>query len=720
MPFDGAWPDSVSAEQSVALREALAAVRAHALRPPPPLTLDAWADRFRFLTGESSSEPGRWSTARVEVARGPMRAVTAPGVRELTVVGGTQTLKTELVLNVCGYFISLDPAPMMVIQPSEGMAQEFSKQRLAPMIRSTPALREVFAKKGADAAEEGVEKSNAKSRDTSNTLLSKAFPGGHLAIASASSPSQLASRPIRIVLSDEVDRYDASAGAEGDPVGLAEKRTGNFPSNSLKIRVSSPTDKPSPGKPGSRIAASYDASDQRRPFVPCPHCQHFQVLRMGDKDSAAGIKWPSGRPDEAAYYCAGCGSAWSERDRLEALALVEWRQCKPFSCCGADQNSEDTGRWTWDADQHAGLATCLHCAAKPVPVRHAGFWVSRLYSPFQSVAGVACEFMEVRKSPQRLKTFLNTVLAELWEEPSESVAHADLLARREVYPAEVPDGVVALFAGVDTQDNRLECTVLGVGRDEEFYLVDHSVFFGDTGEPEVWTALDEHLQKLWTRRDGVAFVVQAAAVDSGGHRTQHVYEFCRTRVGRRVWAVRGRADTGGRRSPVWPGKPTLKNKGRVPLYEVGTASAKFFMRSCLAVSVPGPRYVHFPESCGPQYFDQLSAERLVTRFKNGATWLEWTCPDGRRNESWDCLIYAYAAYAGMLQAGFKSTPIPMRAPTPQHVVLIEKEAEAPTPSPTPVATATLPVRTPAPASPPPPQRRGAAWLAPQRRGGWLK
>jgi phage terminase large subunit GpA-like protein len=196
------------------------------LTPSPRLNLVEWADRYRYLSAEASSIPGRWKTGNVEAARGPMLAVTDPRVRKITVMGPTQLLKTELINNVVGYFIDQDPAPMIVMQPTGKMAEAWSKDRLDKMLRDTPALAGRVKDK--------------RSRDSDNTILHKSFPGGHVTVVGSNSPSDLASRPVRVTLCDEVDKYPESAGKEGDPIKLIEERADTF-WNSLSIRVCSPT-----------------------------------------------------------------------------------------------------------------------------------------------------------------------------------------------------------------------------------------------------------------------------------------------------------------------------------------------------------------------------------------------------------------------------------------------------------------------------------------------
>ena len=187
-----------------------------------------------------------------------MDAFNDPTVREVVVMSSAQIGKTEMVNNLVGFHVAQDPSPILVVQPTLDMAQTWSKDRLAPMLRDTPALQNLVK--------------DPRSRDSGNTTLHKVFPGGHITACGANSPSSLASRPIRVVLCDEVDRYPVSAGTEGDPVSLAKKRAATFWNRKILL-VSTPTN-----KGASRIEMSYEESDQRKYYVPCQHCGHKQIM----------------------------------------------------------------------------------------------------------------------------------------------------------------------------------------------------------------------------------------------------------------------------------------------------------------------------------------------------------------------------------------------------------------------------------------------------------
>lgn len=538
--------------------------------------MSRWADQNRRLSPEASAEPGRWYTSRAEYMRGIMDAVSDPAVRQVVVMSAAQVGKTECVLNICGYHIDQDPAPILVVQPTLSMAQAFSKDRLAPMLRDTPCLK-------------GAVK-NPRSRDSGNTTLHKVFAGGHVTIAGANSAAGLASRPVRIVLCDEVDRYPPSAGTEGDPVRLAEKRATTF-WNSKIVTVSTPT-----VKDASRIEAEYEASDRREYWVACGHCGEHQVLKW------ANVQWRDGDPATACYVCPHCGAAWTEADRLKSLKRGEWRAREPFG----------------------GVA---------------GFHLSGLYSPWVPIPDAARDFLEAKKLPETLRVWSNTYLGETWEEHGDGLDDAGIAARREDYDG-CPAGVVLITAGVDVQDDRLELEIVGWGRDEESWSLDYQTLYGDPSSPAVWAELDASLKETWPHPRGVDLPVRAACIDSGGHHTSAVYSFVRPREGRRVFAIKGMGGEG--RALV--GRPSKNNVGKVRLFTVGVDTAKELIYARLRIADEGPGYCHFPSRYDDEYFRQLTAEQIVTRFSKGYRKREWKKVRAR-NEALDCRVYALAAYA---------------------------------------------------------------------------
>lgn len=505
-----------------------------------------------------------------------MDACNDPETEIVVIKSSAQIGKTELLNNVVGYHVDYDPSPILILQPTLDMAQTYSKDRLAPMIRDTPALR--FKVKP------------AKSRDSGNTLLHKPFPGGHITMAGANSPASLASRPIRLLLCDEVDRYPISAGTEGDPVSLARKRTTTFWNRKI-IMVSTPTI-----KGVSRIDDEFELSDKRQYHVPCPHCEEMQPLVW------ANIVFDPANPDEAHYACVN-GCVIDEKDKPWMLKHGEWVPQANFS-----------GR--------------------------AGFHINELYSPWVRWQEVVKSFLEAKDRPEKLKTWTNTSLGECWEDKGESIEHADLMSRVESYDADsLPDDILFITAAADVQGDRIEALSQGWGRDYEHWDIEHKIFWGDPAKKQVWQELDAWLLTNY-QVAGRGLKAACTTVDSGGHHTDHVYNFCKARQGRRVFAIKGSSTY---YAPI-ASKPSQTGRQRVMLYQVGTDTAKdTIILSWLRTDEPGPGYIHFPVDADEEYFRQLTAEERKTVYHRGNKRLKWV-KKRERNELVDLHVYNYAAY----------------------------------------------------------------------------
>jgi len=545
------------------------------LRPPPDLKVSEWADTERKLSPEASAEPGQWTTTRAEYQRGIMDAFSDPTIETIVVMSSAQVGKTEILNNLVGFHVGQDPAPMLVVQPTLDMAQTWSKDRLAPMLRDTPALSNLV--------------SDPRSRDSGNTTLHKIFPGGHITACGANSPSSLASRPVRVVLCDEVDRYPVSAGAEGDPVSLARKRASTFWNRRIGL-FSTPT-----LKGNSRIETAFEESDKRFYFVPCAHCGHEQTLKW------AQVRWDEGQPETAAYMCEDCGVLWTDAERVRAIK---------------------NGHWQATAESK----------------RVAGFHLSGLYSPWTPLESAVLDFLEAKKQPATLRVFVNTYLGETWEDQGERVDDYAVAERREDFGEQLPREILVLTAGVDVQDDRLEIEIVGWGKDEESWSLDYKTIYGDPSSPAVWQDLDSAFAQEFEREDGKILHVRAACIDSGGHHTNSVYTYVRPREGKRIFAIKG---VGGEGKPL-VGKPGRNNIGKIRLFPIGVDTAKDLLYSRLKISEPGPGYLHFPLKRSDEYFRQLTAEKIVIRYHKGFARREWV-KMRPRNEALDVRVYAMAA-----------------------------------------------------------------------------
>jgi phage terminase large subunit GpA-like protein len=505
-----------------------------------------------------------------------MDACSDPNIKQVVIMSGAQLGKSEVLLNIVGYHIEHDPSPILLMQPTVDMAQSFSKDRITSgLLATTPSLR-------------GKVK-DPRARDSGNTTLHKTFPGGALSLVGANSPASLASRPIRIVLCDEVDRYPVSAGEEGDPVALATKRSMTFWNRKI-VLVSTPTD-----KGASRIESAYHETDMRQYHIPCPHCDHMQTLRW------AQVQWHEKDASTAAYYCEECGAAWTDIQRHKAILNGKWIASAPFN----------------------GIA---------------GFHISSLYSPWVSIPDAVDEFLKSRRDPMRLKAWINTFLGETWEEQGESIDEMDLMDRRENWGDQLPEDILLLTAGVDVQDDRLEVEIVGWGRGEESWSISYEAMYGDPSSAELWNRLDIMLQQKFEHPTKGEMIVRSICVDSGGHYTQQVYNYARLRAGRRVFAIKG---IGGSGKPI-VGRPSKNNIGKINLFPVGTDTAKEVVYARLKISDEGEGYCHFPVDRSEEYFRMLTAEKKVTRYYKGRPRTEWA-KIRTRNEALDCRVYATAA-----------------------------------------------------------------------------
>lgn len=547
------------------------------LAPPPNLTISDWADENRFLSAESSAERGRWSTDRAPYQRGIMDAITEPKVEEVVVMASAQVGKSEIINNTIGYYIAHDPWPIMLVQPTLDMAEAYSKDRLAPMIRDTPVLRKIIDNDG--------------SRKSDNTLLRKKFPGGHLSLVGANSPASLASRPVRIVLADEVDRFPTSAGNEGDPLSLAQKRTKNF-WNRKKISVSTPTVAGS-----SRIESEYKDSSQHRWNVSCPCCGHFQPY-----------EW--------------------ERIKRQPIIGMECESCKELST--ESEWKQRPGDWF---------------AKYPDNLKR-GFHINALASPWETWENIVKDFEKAKKTGVEMyKTWINTTLGEAYQENKSEHKIEELLQRRQEYKCDVPEGVLLLTAGIDVQDDRLEVEVVGWGLNETSWGIDYQVFRGDMTQDAVWNQLDVYLQKQFLNSNGEAQHVISACMDSGGHFTDEVYAFCKNRKHRRIYAIKGKGGEG----IAYINKPTkVGRKKDTELYSIGVNYGKDLIYERLKEKdAEKPGYCHFPFDEGKgydeAYFNGLTAERKHKKFLQGKMKTVWTKASNARNEPLDLRNYATAA-----------------------------------------------------------------------------
>lgn len=584
--------------------QSIIAQAVEALRPDPVLTVSEWSDRHRFLPSAASAEPGPWRTSRTPYLQEIMDCLSPQSdVEKVVFMKGAQIGGTEAGNNWIGYVIHHSPGPLLAVQPTVEMAKRWSKQRVSGLIETTPVLRERVKE--------------ARSRDSGNTLQSKEFPGGILVITGANSAVGLRSMPVRYLFLDEVDAYDSDVDGEGDPIALAAQRTLTF-ANRKMFLVSTPTI-----HGVSRIEREFEQSDQRRFFVPCPHCLHKQWLKF------ERLRWEKGKPETAHYVCEECDTPFEERHKTQMLLDGEWR-----------------------------------ATAEPLHPGVAGFHISGLYSPlgWLSWQEIARQWEAAQGNDSAIKAFKNTVLGETWQEKGEAPDWKRLADRKEdFWLGTAPLGVTFLTAGVDVQRDRIEAHIWGWGRGLKSWLVDVLVFEGSTANPDVWTRFTRLLGRTWGREDGRDLQLSRLAIDTGdGMTTSVVYNWVRNISDRRVIAVKGMRGF-DRSAPVnGPTFVDVNEKGKkvrrgLQLWTVSVSVFKSETYRFLRLDRPtsdeiddGAEYpdgfIHIPGGTTDEWLKQLTAEQLITvenrrtKFKK----LEWQ-QLRERNEALDCRVYARAA-----------------------------------------------------------------------------
>lgn len=558
---------------------------------PPKQTVSQWADAKRMIAQGTGPEPGRWRTDRTPYLRQPMDVVGDPDTETIVLKMSSQVGKTEVLINVCGYFVEHDPAPQMLVLPTLDMADSFSTKRFTPTVETSPALLERIG--------------HSEARATSNTIREKSYPGGDIVFAGANSPASLASRPRRVVAADEIDKFKANIGADGDPIKQAFQRTQNF-YNRKKILASTPT-----LEGLSAIDAWWKRSDQRLYEVPCERCGSFQPLEWEQ------VVWDKGKPETARYKCRDCEALLEQRSINIAVRHGHWVPTAPFT----------------------GVA---------------GFYVWAIYSPWVTMANLVAEWEDAEGKPGEEQTFVNLKLGRTYNPSKAAMTTPEaLFGRRGAYGPDadggyqLPPGVLAITVHVDVQRDRFEAQYLGWGVDDEIWVLDLARHYADTTTPANWYAMQG---ALLTRRfrhpSGQEIGIDSVAIDAG-FQQQLVLEFVRENRAafRTYYAVRGIAGEG---------KPIIRESGEkfkfgAKLHLVGVDDGKSILYQKLAAGADpesdsfGQHRVHFPRHLDLDYFEQLVSERVKIEFVGGYPRRKWVLPSGKRNEALDTFVGAMAA-----------------------------------------------------------------------------
>lgn len=586
-----------------AMRKALSG-----MTPPDDLTVSQWAEAKRRLSAESAAEPGPWRTERTPYLREPMDAFTDPKVRHIVMVAASQVGKSEFLNNCIGYIIDEDPGSILFIHPTTIDAQEYSKLRIAPMLRDSPALRQKIAA--------------PKSRDSHNTILQKAYPGGILTMCGSTEAHALASKPIRYVFGDERDRWATSAGNEGDPWDLAMARQTTF-YNAKAVEVSTTTI-----KNASAIESAYYTGTMERWNSKCPHCGEYHEIRWSDirfeYDEIIVSHKKTYKVKKVYYTCPGCGCISTEAEMKRAPA-----------------------KWIAENPEAYGQGT-------------RSFWLNAFVSQWASWESIVLKYLNALGSTKKMQVVFNTCFGEPWEDRGDIEDEDSLLARREDYgkdkngePVELPPGVLVLTAGVDTQDDRMEYEIVGHGFFGETWGIEKGIVMGRPDDDATWNKLDEVVfDRVMRFENGVGLRVSMSFVDEGGHFTQSVRAQCNARISKKVFCIKGmpRQD----KPYISPPKKQKIFVNQIAVgtcwqYQLGVDSGKEIIMDNLRVQTPGQKYCHFPkrDDYGSAYFAGLLSETKVYDPNKKQPWSWKKIPGHERNEPLDCRNYALAAFKAL-------------------------------------------------------------------------
>ena len=571
------------------------------MKPPENLTVSQWAEKHRRLSSETAAEPGRWRNTRTPYLREPMDAFNDPKVRRVVMVAASQVGKSEFINNCIGYVIDQDPGSILFVQPTTIDGKDYSKLRIAPMIRDCPTLRDKVAA--------------PKSRDSGNTVLQKTYAGGILTLCGSTEAHALASKPIRYVFGDERDRWAKSAGKEGDPWGLAMARQTTF-YNAKAVEVSTPT-----VKGASPITDSFNQGTMERWRSQCPHCGEWHEIVWEniryEYDETEVNHQRVFKVTTVYYMCPGCAAVSDEITMKRQPAK-------------------------WVADNPAAYANGVR-----------SFWLNAFVSQWKSWESIVLSYLQAQGDARKMQVVYNTIFGKLWENRGDLEDEEGMLARRKEYPAELPEGVLVLTCGIDTQDDRLEYEVVGYGHFNENWGIEKGVIMGRPDSNDVWAALDGILDKVYRFEDGLGLKISMSFQDEGGHFTQEVRQRCRERINKKLFCIKGLY---GQDRPYTSPPKQMKivingaHVGGCWQYQIGVDAGKQRIMDNLRAKEPGPRYCHFPkrDDYGPGYFAGLLSERLVYDEKSARHPWKWDkIPGHERNEVLDCRNYANAAFKAL-------------------------------------------------------------------------
>jgi len=575
---------------------------------PEPKTLDEWAREHFYLSAESSYVEQSWSPWWFQ--RAIMSCISNDDIAEINWRKSARVGYTKIILASIGYFSEHKRRNQILWQPTDEDRDEFVKTELEPMLRDVACMQNVFP--------------SYLSRHKDNTLQAKKFLGSIAHMKGGKAAKNYRRISADVAYLDEYDAFDSNIEKEGAPGKLAGKRIegATFPK---MVKGTTPK-----LKGFSNIEKDEKEADIfLRPYIPCPECGGYHAIRFGDKDDANGFKWHDNDPETVRHLCPHCGALITQAQYL----AIDGEICR--------YESEDGT--TLD---HKGIFRDPDGKIIPAP-KHVAFHTWSAYSPNVSWSGLVKEFLAAKREAgegkkELLQAFVNTTLGEYWAEEYEQADGHELQQRAEPFPLErVPMGCLLLLAGLDTQPNRIECNVWGYGRGCEMWTIADRVFWGNPDEDAIWEEVEEFLfETEFAHASGTNIKISGAAIDTRGHNTHAVYNWCSKHQRRKVFAIAGRS---GREKHIKDGtsKVDIDWRGRLRkngllLWWVGTNHAKDLLHGRLQITKPGPGYIHFSQELSDEWYKQFTGEARTTNGKGVSTWTATR----KRVEKLDCAVYA--------------------------------------------------------------------------------
>ena len=545
------------------------------LKPPENLTVSQFADRYRVLDSKTSASPGMWRTSVTQYLEGIMNAFTNNEVEEIIFCKPTQVGGTETMNNMLAYVIAQDPSPALVVYPTLDLAEYASKNRIQPMVDLSDVLKDRCVIR--------------ESKD-----LELQFDGMYVVLSGANSPASLASRPIRYLFLDEVDKYPPNSGKESDPISLARERTKTFAYNKKIFLTSTPTVR------DGNIWKAYESADEiRHYYVPCPFCKTNQQLKFKQ------IKWPQdATPTEALetawYECEKCKEKINDGHKIEMIKNGKWRATK-----------------------------------KSGSKKKLAFHLNTIYSPWVRFGDIAYEFLKSKNYPDMLQNFVNSWLAEPWEETQLNI-NSDIVMKRQTEYEEfiVPDKAQLLTAGVDVQKGKLFYTIRAWGVDYTSWNITH-------GEALSFDEIEQIMNATYKNRNGEDFEVSLCCIDSGDQ-TEDVYDFCYKNSD---WAipVKGSSHQMYSRYKISTIEKIGSKAFGMRLVLINTGQYKEVIANRLKRPNGNGSFMVF-SGCDLDYAQQITSEHKV-RVKKGSSEVEVWKPKTAHadNHYLDCEVYACTA-----------------------------------------------------------------------------